>query len=152
MILFGLVASVFVLDQITKYVVYTNMRYNQSIQVLGDFFMLTYTRNTGGAFSILSNVNPNFRVPFFIITSTVTIILILIFYKKIIAKGRMYQVSFGLILGGALGNLLDRVRCGSIVDFFDFGIKNIRWPVFNIADSSVCIGVGILFLLMMKDK
>mgnify|MGYP001578110825 CR=1 FL=1 len=152
MLILILSLSVFVLDQITKYIVYTNMRYHQSIQVIGDFFMITYTRNSGAAFSILSNVNSSFRTPFFLSISIVTISLIIIFYKRIAVKGKWYQISFGFILGGAFGNLLDRIRWGNIVDFFDFGIKNIRWPVFNIADSSICIGVGILFLLMMKDK
>lgn len=152
MILIIFSIAIFILDQITKYIIYHNMRFGQSIHVIGDFFMITYTRNYGAAFSILSNANANFRTPFFLGISVITIILIIIFYKRIVKTGKLAQVSFGLILGGASGNLMDRIRWGNIVDFLDFGIKNVRWPVFNIADSSICTGVAVMIILMMKEK
>lgn len=153
MILIIFSVSIFILDQITKYFIYSNMKLGDSISVLGDFFRITFTRNYGGAFSILSNMSSNFRTPFFLAVSILTIILIIVFYKKIVKTSKSAEVSFGLILGGAFGNLIDRIRWGNIVDFLDFGISsNVRWPVFNVADSSICIGVAILFVLMMRNK
>lgn len=128
--------GVFLVDRATKFAVVRVMELGQTIPVIPGVFQLRYILNPGAAFGILQG-----QRYFFILTTLAVVVLILI-YARQVRDNNLLQVSFGLQLGGAAGNLIDRISTGEVVDFFDVHI----WPVFNIADSALVIGV-ILFAL-----
>lgn len=130
----GVVLSIFILDQVTKFIVQQKMLVGESIPVIKNIFHLTYVLNPGAAFGMLA-----YRTEIFIIVSLVAIGLIAFFYQKILAQPFGIKLALALQLSGALGNLSDRLRTGYVVDFFDF----IIWPVFNIADIAIVCGVAI---------
>ena len=135
-----LIAGVIVvLDQIVKAIVVDSMIMGSSIDILGTVVRITRTQNSGSAFGLFRDG----RVVFIIVSAVASIAIIVL--RREIAKMRSWErVSFGLILGGAVGNLIDRVRIGSVVDFLDIGIGSLRWPAFNVADSAITVGVTIL--------
>lgn len=128
--------GVFLVDRATKFAVVRFMELGQTIPVIPGIFQLRYILNPGAAFGILQG-----QRYFFILTTLAVVVLILV-YARQVRDNNLLQVAFGLQLGGAAGNLIDRISSGEVVDFFDFHI----WPVFNIADSALVIGV-ILFAL-----
>lgn len=130
------------LDQITKYVVIQNMQVGQSIPIIPHIFHLTFVKNVGAAFGILAN-----RVPFFILVGIGAVIFIIVFYHKLKSEYKLVRFALSLVLGGALGNLTDRLRWGYVVDFFDFRI----WPVFNVADCAVVIGMLLLIWEIFRN-
>ncbi|WP_041607658.1 signal peptidase II [Halobacteroides halobius] len=129
-----------VLDQLTKYLVVKNFTLYQSIPIIKDVFHLTYVQNRGAAFGILQN-----QVTFFIVISIVVIGLLIYFYHELPLDNFWNRFALGLALGGTIGNLIDRVRVGYVIDFLDFRI----WPVFNIADSAIVVGVSIFSYWML---
>lgn len=129
------------LDQFTKFLIKQNLQLNQSIPVIKNIFHLTYITNTGSAFGLFKGLNW-----FFIIFSIIVIIAIFYFITQIKNNEKLMQFSVGLLLGGTIGNLIDRVVYGFVVDFIDFRI----WPVFNVADSAVTIGIIVLIVLLWK--
>lgn len=143
---FVIMAGVILLDQVTKFFIYSNMDLHQSIPIITDFFHITYTRNFGAAFSLLQN-QQNF---FITMTSIVTIIIfyVMIRYKRKLNKVVLLGLSF--IAGGAIGNLIDRIRWGYVTDFLDFRI----WPIFNVADMSIVFGTALLvyFIFVIDPK
>lgn len=138
--LFALCAVVVVaLDQLTKAAASSRLLLSEPIPVLGDFVRLTLVHNTGAAFGLF----PGSRLPF-IIVSTLAIAVVLYLYSREAYRGLPQRILLGCILGGAIGNLLDRIRLGWVVDFIDVGLGSARWPVFNVADSAVTVGVILL--------
>lgn len=135
--LFCIVAVVVVLDQLSKYLVASTMDVGQSISLIKDFLSITYVRNPGAAFGMLP-----YRTVFLIIVTLFVMGLIIYFYRVLPAGYTLLRLGMALQLGGALGNLIDRVRNVSVVDFIDLKFFP---PVFNLADMSIVIGV-ILFL------
>lgn len=133
--------AVFLLDQASKYLIMANMTQGQSIPVIENFFHITYIHNPGAAFGLLAN-----QTSFFIAVTLLVVAGIFVFYWKRGVKGRIMPVALGLIAGGSLGNLVDRIRFGEVVDFLDFRI----WPVFNLADSSIVIGAGLLVIVLWR--
>jgi signal peptidase II len=131
--------TVLVLDILTKWIVSHTMTLHQSVEVLGDFGRLTYIRNPGAAFGLFSGNRTSF---IFISIFAIAIILWLLARRHY--RGRLSLTALGMILGGAVGNLIDRIRVGEVVDFVDLGFGRTRWPVFNVADMGVTIGVCIL--------
>ncbi|MFB0516703.1 MAG: signal peptidase II [Candidatus Neomarinimicrobiota bacterium] len=136
-------ALVVVLDQITKYLVRHNLDLHSTVQILGDFFRLTYVENSGIAFGI----KVGGALPLFTIFSILATILILYYFFRERTNHVLIRLSLSLVLGGAVGNLIDRIVFGRVADFLDFGVGQYRFFVFNVADSAVTIGV-ILFLLL----
>lgn len=134
-------------DQGSKIFVAKRMELGQSIPVLGNFFRITFIRNAGGAFGIFLGGGW-----FYLLASILAIILIFFYLRKMSAGHLWSRISLALILGGALGNLIDRVRYGMVIDFLDFGIGRLRWPVFNLADAAVTVGVAVFLLLMFQKK
>lgn len=149
MYLFWLAAiGTFVLDRYTKYLVRTNMVPGQSIPVIQDFFHLTYIENSGAAFGIFKDKT----WPLILITLVILGFLLYLAYTMA-RKDRWLLVSLGMIIGGALGNLIDRIQTGMVVDFFDF--RGIWAFIFNVADIGIVIGVIILawrIILMEKQE
>ena len=151
--IFGLLAGiVVVLDQVTKYMIYTGMRLHDSFPVIDGFFNITYVRNPGAAFGFLSTAHPSFRAVFFICVTVAAVVLILYYLRISRAKSLALAASLALILGGAIGNLIDRVRFGEVVDFLDVYVGAHHWPAFNVADSAITVGAVLLVLGMMKKK
>jgi signal peptidase II len=131
--------AIVVADQLVKALVVATMRLGQSIDLLGTVVRFTRTANTGAAFGLLRG-----RGTIFIIVSAAAALAITAFRREIAKMRRWEQLAFALILGGAVGNLIDRIRLGSVVDFIDIGVNAARWPAFNIADSAISVGVVIL--------
>lgn len=130
-----------VIDQISKFVVRGSMTLYQSDPVLGDFFRLTYIHNSGAAFG-LNMGSPLLHT----LVSIVALGVLVYLYRTLQEDERLLQAALCLVLGGAVGNIIDRLYLGEVVDFFDFGFGDLRWPVFNFADSFVTVGVILLAL------
>ncbi|MEW5766443.1 MAG: signal peptidase II [bacterium] len=130
--------SVIILDQITKAIISTRLEPGKSIFILKDYVALSYVTNPGGAFGILGKWGG-----FFTVFSIGIIVLIIILLKGLPRSNHWLRVAFGLILGGAGGNLIDRLRIGEVIDFIDMGVGYWRWPAFNLADTCICLGVGM---------
>lgn len=133
----GIVFFVFIFDQLIKHIVVTNMAYGETIPVIHGIFNITYVLNPGAAFGMLEH-----QRWVFILAAIAVIALAAVFYKKIRRENRLVRYGSAMLLGGAAGNLVDRITTGLVVDFLDFHI----WPVFNIADIAICLGAGSLIL------
>ncbi len=142
---------VLILDWVSKWVVVHTMRPMQSIQLIGDYVEFTFLRNSGAAFSLLANSHVSWRL-FFIGIAIVTIIVLSVLAYREKQAGIIFLLPLGLICGGAAGNMWDRITVGTVVDFIEVGIKAHRFPVFNIADSAVCIGVSWLILVNFRKS
>lgn len=139
-----------VFDQATKLYIDRSMRLFDSIPVVTDFFNITYVRNRGAAFSFLSEAS--WRLPFFIGITLVASIAILVAFHKLRNDQKLAQVSLSMIFSGAIGNLIDRVRMGEVIDFLDVHWYRHHWPAFNVADSLICVGVFLLALDMLLEE
>ncbi|MGC5325652.1 signal peptidase II [Brevibacillus sp. SYSU BS000544] len=134
-----------IIDQLTKYLVVTKMELGQSIPLITDVFHLTSHRNMGAAFGILQNQ----RVLFIVITIAV-IVGIIVSLKRIGTSQPRVSLALSLVLGGAVGNFIDRVSTGKVVDFLDFTLIN--FPIFNVADAAITVGVGLLILDLLLES
>ncbi len=141
--LFVLPLAVVILDQFSKYIVVENMSLGESIPIIEEVFHLTYILNPGAAFGMFAH-----NRLFFIAIAVVVIGIIIWARREILASPWEVKAGCGLFLGGAIGNLIDRARQGLVIDFFDFRI----WPVFNIADIAICIGVGLIIWNLLKTE
>ena len=135
---------VLVADQLTKWWIRDAMALYDSIPILDSFFHLTYVRNTGGAFSFLAGASEAVRVPFFLAASALAIGVLGYFIRQVPDDDRLLQFALSGVLGGALGNLIDRVTLGHVTDFLDVQFRGHHWPAFNVADSFISVGVVIL--------
>ncbi len=143
---FPVAAFVLICDIITKQIVYRNMDLYQSIPVFGDWFHWTYIHNYGAAFGLFEGNRWVF----------VAVSILSVFVLFGLARSPRYQrpwtlIALGLILGGAIGNLIDRLWLGKVIDFINIGIGDNRWPYFNIADSGISVGVVLLALQMLRE-
>ncbi len=146
----SIIGVVLILDQVTKYFIKTRVRLHEIIQIIPGFFNITHVRNKGAAFSLFSNTSDFFRSVFFIAITVVALIVIMMLIRK--TQERLLIVSFSLIAGGAIGNLLDRLRYGEVIDFVQWYVKSYYWPSFNVADSAITIGVCLLAADMLFQK
>lgn len=138
------------LDQLSKIYIDNTFELSQSKRIISNFFHLTYVRNPGAAFGILSD--SSIRLPFFITISVLASLGILWFIRRIPSEKHWQPLALGLILSGALGNLIDRIRLGEVIDFLDVHWYNYHWPAFNVADSAICVGVTLLFLCSWHEE
>jgi signal peptidase II len=138
-----IVATVIALDQITKYMIVTSFHTHDSIEIF-PFLNIVNVRNTGAAFGMFRSLGSGF----FIIISLAAII----FVVNLIMRNAYNFIGLSLILGGAVGNLIDRLFYGKVVDFIDFSVGNFHWPAFNVADSSLTIGIGIILITSLIKK
>ena len=139
-----IVLTVVVLDQLTKWLVTSMMRLHESISIIPDLFSLTYIRNSGAAFGILAGSHAGFRLVFFGLTSMLALALLGTIYVRLSPADWIGQVSVASIFGGAVGNLIDRIRSGEVIDFLDFSLLGHHWPAFNVADAAITVGVCFL--------
>jgi signal peptidase II len=137
------------LDQVTKWVVVERFAYGEQLVVIPDFFNLTHVRNPGGAFSFFANLPDGLRQAFFLGTGILAVVLLLMFLRRLEHYERLSAIAIGAVLGGAIGNLTDRIVYGEVIDFLDFRLwGGYVWPTFNLADCWIVVGVGILMLEM----
>lgn len=141
-----------ILDQASKANIMQTMRLHESIPVIPEFFSLTYIRNPGAAFGLLASSGHGFRLAFFGMTSLFALGLLGMIFFRLRRNDWIGQLSIAGILGGAVGNLLDRVRFGEVIDFLDFYVNGYHWPAFNIADAAISVGVFFLILHFALDK
>ena len=142
---------IILLDQFSKGLILRYLPFNKTIPVVKGFFNITHVLNPGGAFGLMANLSPIMRNIIFLFISSIAVGLIFYFYKKTPAQHSWLAAAFALIFGGAIGNLIDRIRFGMVIDFLDFYVCNLHWPAFNIADSAISIGIGIfLYHLIFK--
>ena len=147
-----IVLTVVILDQLTKWIVTGSMRLHESIPIVPDLFSLTYIRNSGAAFGILAGSHAGFRLLFFGLTSMLALALLGTIYMRLSPDDWLGQVSVASIFGGAVGNLIDRIRAGEVIDFLDFSLLGHHWPAFNVADSAITVGVCFLIVHFFTHK
>ena len=144
----GLVVA---LDQLTKAVVLKTMPLYHSTTVITGLFSLTHIHNPGGAFGFLSGTSALVRSVVFLAVSSLAVAMVLYFYHRTPRENPALAAGFALIFGGALGNMIDRLRFGKVVDFLDFYIGDSHWPAFNVADSAITVGILIfVFHLLFR--
>ena len=137
---------VFLLDRWTKHIVARRLALYQHVQVIPGFFRLTHTENTGAAFSLFADSISPWKTGLLIAFSVIALVVVSILLWKNDRAHIVTGIGLSLILGGAVGNLWDRVARGRVVDFLLFYVKRYQWPVFNLADSAIVIGAGLLVL------
>ena len=150
LILLAVTPLILIADQLTKLYIDRTMQLYDSIPVIDGLFSITYLRNRGAAFSFLADAS--WRLPFFILATVIAVIAILVAFKKLRDDQHFAAVSLTLILAGAVGNLIDRVRLGEVIDFLDVYWRSHHWPAFNVADSAICVGVALLAIDMFREE
>jgi signal peptidase II len=152
MILALITAGTIVLDQASKVHIMQTMRLHESIPIIPNLFSLTYIRNPGAAFGILASSSNGFRLLFFGLTSLFALGLLGTIFFRLHQDDWVGQLSIAGILGGAIGNLLDRLRFGEVIDFLDFYVDTYHWPAFNVADAAISVGVCFLIVHFAFEK
>jgi signal peptidase II len=140
-----------VADQVTKTLVRHTMALHDSISLLPSL-NLTYTRNPGAAFSLFAETDATFRFWFFTLISIAALAMVIAFLRRVAHGDWWTLTALALILGGAIGNLIDRIRFGEVIDFIDVYVGTHHWPVFNLADSGITIGMVMLLGHLLLDK
>lgn len=135
------------LDQITKRWFVENYALHESREVIPGFFNFTLARNTGAAFSLFDQ-----HPAALLAVSTVIFALMVVFRDRLFLRKPVEQCAYGLIVGGVLGNLVDRTKHGYVVDFIDWYIGEHHWPIFNLADTWICLGVGLYLLSQFREQ
>jgi signal peptidase II len=143
----------FALDVLSKQLINANLSYSDRIPVIEGFFYLTHVRNTGAAFGLFQDAPPTIRLGFFVGVAAIAFAIIIQFLRNLSPGDRLSALALGMILGGALGNFYDRVRIGEVIDFLHFDLwGGYSWPDFNVADSCIVVGVGILALELLASE
>ncbi len=138
---------VLILDQVTKWIVVTQMELRQQIPIIENLLYFTSHRNKGAAFGILQG-----QMWLFFIVTVVVVVFVVYYMRKYAKESKLLGISLGLVLGGAVGNFIDRVFRGEVVDFIDVYIFTYDFAIFNVADMALVIGVGILMLQMFLEE
>ncbi|MBI3810758.1 MAG: signal peptidase II [Nitrospirae bacterium] len=149
----AVVGTVLVLDQITKAIIQKTMPLHESIPVVRGIFSLTYIRNPGAAFGLFAEHGNGLRMVFFATISVVAILFLGSLFVKTPNEARLGRLSIAMVMGGAMGNLVDRLRYGEVVDFLDFYVGSYHWPAFNVADSCISVGVALMiWTFILEDR
>jgi signal peptidase II len=151
-IVLGWVAIIVVLDRLTKIIVDRSMPLHHSVPIIDGLFNLTYVRNTGAAFGIFAGSHEAFRLPFLILVSILALGFVVVMLKRLRDEATGLITALAFIIGGALGNLVDRVLYGEVIDFLDFYWSHYHWPAFNLADSCITVGVLITLYYLIQAK
>lgn len=139
--------SVIMLDQLTKFLISKNLNLLDTITVIKNFFYLTYTTNTGGAWSILEG-----KQLLLILISIIFLILLVSYLKKEEQENKLSIIGYNLIIGGIIGNLIDRIFLRYVIDFLSFIIINYHFPIFNIADTAIVVGILLLIIEQIRSE
>ena len=144
--------TVILFDQLSKSWIEHHVSLYQSIQVIPNFFHITHIKNAGGAFGIFSEFKGLYFKTFFILFTFLAIGVVGFFYCKLKPNQNAPALGIALIIGGAIGNLIDRIRLGEVIDFIDVHYYSLHWPAFNVADSAITIGSVFLGVLIFLKK
>jgi signal peptidase II len=126
---------------------------HQAVEIVPGFFNLTHVRNPGGAFGIFGGGKGGLGSSLFVVVSLLAIGVLVVLLLRVKEGEKAYSLAYSLILSGAIGNLIDRIQYGEVIDFLDFHLFTVHWPAFNIADSAICIGIGLMaFELLVQDR
>lgn len=137
--------AIVALDQWTKLYIKNHFQLHESVPVISGFFDITYVLNPGAAFGFLAGLNEAYRRGFFVVVTIAAIAAVA--YLMIKEKGmKLRLISYTLVLAGAVGNFIDRVYMGKVIDFLLFYYKTYQWPAFNVADTAISIGIGLLMI------
>lgn len=136
--------TILIADQVTKALVAANLELGQRVRVLGDLVQVWHAQNSGAAFSLFQGGSF-----VFLVVSVLSIGMVAYFHRSLRGQGLWLHLVLGVILGGTLGNFIDRLRQGYVTDWLSVGIGDTRWPTFNVADSSIVVGIGILVLYLL---
>jgi len=147
----GIGVAVVIIDQVTKLWIMARFALHEQLTVIPNFFNLVYVTNTGAAFGFLAGDKTWLRQVFFVAVALIALVVIVFAYGHLKKQSRFFVYALGLIGGGATGNLIDRLRFGSVVDFLDFYIGSYHWPAFNAADSAITVGVGLFLLGTLRQ-
>lgn len=149
----SLAAVVALLDQATKYLVQKHIILFTGREVIPGFFNLVHTLNKGAAFGFLGDTGGNWQTYFFLAASALAVVIIANLLTKAHPKDTLLVTALGLILGGALGNMVDRIRSGEVIDFLDFYVGSFHWPAFNVADIAItCGSLALIFSLYERKR
>jgi len=152
-VLFGAIAiTVLVLDQVTKYLVSNYVELGRRVEMVPGLLDLVHARNPGAAFGLMSRSPWEFRSVFLVVISVVALMVILWLVFSAGENSGLLTAGYGFFFGGALGNLVDRVRLGEVIDFLDFYSGSLHWPAFNVADSALCVGAGLFALQLILER
>jgi signal peptidase II len=152
-ILAGISALLIAIDQLTKIYIHTHFQLGDSIPVIPGYFNITYVRNFGAAFGFLAESHPEFREMFFLSMPPFALLVILLILRGVRDNDFPQILALSAVFGGAIGNYIDRLRFRYVVDFLDFHLQSTySWPAFNVADSAIVCGVGLLLILMLFEK
>lgn len=158
---------VFILDQITKSIILKYVDFGVKIPVIPGFFDIVHFRNTGAAFGMFANLSESVRVPFFYIIAAVAAFLLVLYYRSLPDDRRILPFTLSLVFAGIAGNVVDRIRFGSVVDFLSLHIGNrvltitqfgkpievqLEWPAFNVADTAITVAMILLFWMILFRK
>jgi signal peptidase II len=141
-----LLVGVVILDQLSKWWISVNFSLYETREVIPGFFNITFVTNTGAAFGLLAGWDTVWRQVFFVSVSLLALVALFFAYRHFRSEGRLAVYGLALVAGGAVGNLIDRLRFGRVIDFLDFYLGTYHWPAFNVADAGITIGVGLLLL------
>ena len=144
--------GILLLDQLSKLLIASTLPLHSLREVIPGLFNLVHVRNPGAAFSILAGTDAAWRQGLFVGLTLFVLAIILFAYGKVPQSDRWIRTAYSLIIGGALGNLIDRVRMGEVIDFLDFYIGSAHWPAFNVADSAISAGAIMLVISLFKGK
>ncbi len=146
----AIVVAIVALDQATKWLVTQALDLHQSVPIIDGLFSLTYVRNAGAAFGLFGGLPAAIRGPLFVVLSLGALVVLGILLAGLRPEERGLRIAIAAVLGGAIGNLIDRVREGEVIDFFDVYWRDYHWPAFNIADSCISLGVAALLLFSFR--
>jgi signal peptidase II len=151
-ILLPILAVGVVLDQLTKLVVVRFLALGAQVPVIQGFFNLVHIRNRGVAFGLLANLGVQYAWLFFVFTTSLVLVVVGYLWWRLPQRDWPANLAYSLIMAGALGNFIDRVRLGEVIDFLDFYLGRYHWPAFNVADSLVCLGAAFLVYVIFTEE
>jgi lipoprotein signal peptidase len=147
-----LVVATLLLDRWTKSLIQARFELNDTVSVIDGFFNITYVRNTGVAFGIFSSVSSPAKALLLSLFTAIAAVVVVVYSIRSPVRNRLLQVALGFILGGALGNLYDRMTYGYVIDFLEFYYRGYHWPSFNVADSAISTGVVLLAVEIIRNE
>ena len=152
LILLSLAGAIISFDQLIKTVVVNRFHLGESKEIIPNFFNITLVHNPGAAWGMLATLDPAIREPFFAIVPLITLAIILFVFQRLHSEQKLSIFALSAIVGGAIGNLIDRARIGYVIDFLDFHYRTYHFPAFNLADSAITLGVFVLLLTSFFEK
>lgn len=148
---YGAAAGIFLLDRLSKWLIETHVSFVETLRVIPGFFDIVHAENRGVAFSLFDNSTSPWRTSLLVLFAMAAVVLVGGYiFRRADRLDRTTLAGFALILGGALGNVFDRIVWGHVTDFLDFYIGSYHWPAFNVADSAVVIGSALLFIEALR--